>query len=207
MAACGFEGNSDMYGIGIRLAFYLQWFTSILAGWIARSEAPSIDFSTTVFIAATFIALIIQTVRNDLATVEIYIILLLCFGGYLYLVPLYAWRILTGCNPRLDPSRWTRVRPSKFFSFANFWILIAVTCFQLWFWFSAVQGNSQEGNCQQYGFLFSKIALDNEAFVAINITLQFLLLLCCVGILVIWYGKAIGIWEERRYERPRYVPL
>jgi hypothetical protein len=58
-----------MYGLGIRLAFYLQWFGRILAAWIARSEVPNFAFSNIVFISATF-ALIIQTVRRNLKPVE-----------------------------------------------------------------------------------------------------------------------------------------
>ena len=194
-----------MYGIGIRIGFYLQWYTNILASWVAPREADGLDFSNTVFITATFIALIIQTIRHRLITVEIYIILLLCFGGYIYLVPLYAWRILTGCNPMLDPSRWSRVVKSKFFSLVNFWMLISVSCFQLWFWFSEVSRLDQNNGCQTYGFLFSKVPLSGKTFIVLNIILQFLLLLCCIGVLIIWCGKSFEIWEEKDYILPRYA--
>ncbi|KAG9246536.1 hypothetical protein BJ878DRAFT_560315 [Calycina marina] len=152
---------------------------------------------------ATFIALIIHTIQNSLQTVEIYIVLLLCFGGYLYLVPLYIWRLLTGCNPRFDPTRWSRVRKSKFFNFVNFWMLIAVTSFQLWFWFDRVPKLPSESVCQSYRFLFFKIRLNSKIFVTLNLVLQFLLVIYCVSILVLWSSKSLGYWKERIHARPR----
>lgn len=84
MASCGFSGNSDMYGLGIRLGFYLNWYGSTLASWIARDELDGMELSNSFFVAATFLALIIQTARDILKTVEIYIVLLLTFGGYIF---------------------------------------------------------------------------------------------------------------------------
>jgi hypothetical protein len=30
---CSFIGNSDFYGIGVRLGFYFQWFSGLIAGF------------------------------------------------------------------------------------------------------------------------------------------------------------------------------
>jgi hypothetical protein len=86
MASCGFDGNADMYGVGIRVGFYLQWYSCILASWISRVEVPSMRIANLMFVSATFLAMIIQTFENKIRPVEIYISLLLTFGGYLYLV-------------------------------------------------------------------------------------------------------------------------
>ena len=113
MDNCRFVGNSDMYGLGIRIGFYLQWYGGIMATMIAKSEIVGLRISNALFIAATFLALLIQVANNKLRLVEIYIILLLTFGSYLYFVPLYVWRVITGCSTRLDPSRYPRVRAGK----------------------------------------------------------------------------------------------
>jgi hypothetical protein len=91
MSACTITGNPDMYGLGIRIGFYMQWYGAILAAWIAPSEVPGLRFWNPLFIAATFLALLIQTVEKTLHPVEIYTILLLTFGGYFHFVPLYIW--------------------------------------------------------------------------------------------------------------------
>lgn len=106
MAVCKISGNNDMYGLGIRIGFYLQWYGAILARWIAPSEVKNLAFSLDIFVAATFLALINLTFNdfNSLEPVETYIVLLLLFGAYLALVPIYVWRLLTACNPY-----WVRV--------------------------------------------------------------------------------------------------
>jgi len=200
---CPFSGNADMYGLGIRIGFYLQWYGRILATTIAKSQIEGLRVSNSLFVAATFLALLIQASSNSLRLVEIYIVLLLTFGGYLYFVPLYAWKLLTGCSTRWDPSRYPRGRVGKLFNTLNFLLLVSVSVFQLWFWTTAVLGSDSAG-CVEYGFLFGSTPLNGRAFVALNIVLYLLLLLFCAGILGITARKKI-IGAERKRSRNRLV--
>lgn len=76
----------------------------------------------------------------------------------------------------------------------NFVLLIAVSGFYLWVWFVNVQCLDRNvDGCREYGFLFTKIELNNKAFAALSIVFQFLLLLCCVGVFCIEAGKVGGI--------------
>jgi predicted branched-subunit amino acid permease len=101
MAVCKIEGKSDMYGLGIRLGFYFLWYGAILARWLAPTEIKSLAYTNDVFVAATFLALIIATATDvySLEPVETYIVLLLMFGTYLVMVPMYIWRLLSACDP------------------------------------------------------------------------------------------------------------
>lgn len=110
-----------MYGLSIRIGFYLQWYAGDLASWLAPSEVNRIRLTISVFIAATFLALLIQVILKipSLQVVEIYITLLLTFGYFLFLVLLYVWRMLTGYNPALDPFRFSRVWPGQVYSVLN----------------------------------------------------------------------------------------
>jgi len=200
MSTCTFIGNTDMYGLGIRIGFYLQWFGNILALWVARGEVQGMRWSNSLFIAATFLALIIQTEKDNLRPVEIYIILLLTFGGYLYFVPLYIWRLLTGCAPEWDPSRFPLVKARKLFSALNFLLLVTVSLFQLWFWISKVESVGSDG-CQEYGFFFAKLRLNEKGFVVANILFHFFLLLCCLVVLCITIGKVLKILEKKESVR------
>ncbi|KAH8655007.1 hypothetical protein BGZ60DRAFT_435415 [Tricladium varicosporioides] len=193
--ACKITGNADMYGLGIRLGFYLQWYISIIATWIARSEVRSMRISNLLFVAATFLALVIQTARESLNSVEIYVILLLAFGGYLSLVPLYLWRIMTGCVPKLDPSRYPSVRNGPLFSALSFVLLFAVSSFQLWFWSSRVRQPDTNG-CPQYGFFFTKLRLDSKGLITTNLVFYCLLLTSCFAILIATALKFFKIIEE-----------
>ncbi|KAJ4353472.1 uncharacterized protein N0V89_005202 [Didymosphaeria variabile] len=108
MAVCTIDGNSDMYGLGIRLGYYFLWYGAILARWMAPSEVKNVAFSTDMFVAATFLALIILTESDidNLEPAETYIVLLLMFGAYLALVPIYVWRLLTACDPYWVSKAW-----------------------------------------------------------------------------------------------------
>jgi len=205
MAVCAFDGNTDMYGIGIRIGFYLQWYAGIAASWMAPSEVPGLRFTISLFIAATFLALLIQILRDvsSLEVVEVYIILLLTFGYYLFLVPLYVWRLLTRCNPAFDPSRNPRVRAGKVYSLLNFPLLIAVASFQLWFWFARVP-TLDSRDCVEYGFFFAKVRMNARPFEIINILLYLLLLIFCAVILLISGGIKMKFIEERETPQLRY---
>ena len=135
MVVCQFQSNNSMYGIGIRLGYYLQWYGMMLARWIAPTEVKTLAFSTDVFVAATFLALMIETARDvdGLRPVETYIVLLLMFGVYLALVPLYIWRLLTRCDPYWDPARYPVVGLGALSANLSFVLLIALLLFQFWF--------------------------------------------------------------------------
>ncbi|KFY97459.1 hypothetical protein V500_02052 [Pseudogymnoascus sp. VKM F-4518 (FW-2643)] len=197
MPSCSFSGNADMYGAGIRVGFYLQWLGTILASWIVRDEVPSMRMSRALFVFATFLALIIKTAQDTLRPVEIYVVLLLCFGGYLYYVPLYGWRILTRFNARLDPSRHPKVGNGPVYSVLNFGLMTAVSIFQAWFWLGKIR-NTDFGACLEYGFLFSKVRLNTVWFLAVNVVLNFLVLLISIGVLSI---AAVRIGNASRLSR------
>lgn len=218
-STCGFTGNSDMYGLGIRIGFYLQWFGTILANWIAKSEVPGMRFSNSLFVAATFLALVIQTAHAALRPVEIYIILLLTFGAYWYLVPLYLWRLITCGNRLLDPGAFPRVRAGPVLSALKFGLLVAVSIFQLWFWFGRVNAVNVD-SCVEYGFFFGKLALNNKGFVVANILFHFILLGCCLFVLFLtvrkWARKRLGVvdsgygsdgWGELKIRQVMYSTL
>jgi hypothetical protein len=195
MAVCSFDGNADMYGLGIRIGFYLQWFSGIMSSFLAPSEVEGLRFSNTFFIAATFLALLILTIQDvsSLHIVEVYIILLLTFGYFLFLVPLYLWRILIMSNANYDPTRWPRVKASGTYSVLSFLLLIAVASYQLWFWFARVPDlNGQD--CEEFGFFFARVRLNTKWFEILNIVFYFLLLLnsfvmLSIRALVDWFKK------------------
>jgi hypothetical protein len=196
-----------MYGLGIRIGFYLQWYGAIVASWLARTEVQGLRISLAFFIAATFLALVIQTVQDKLEIVEIYIILLLTFGSYLSLVPLFAWRFVTECQPLWDPSRFPMVDPGPTHSDLHVPLLLSVVAFQLWYWFVRIPELAVQKTCQQYGFLFAKIRLDGVVFQVINIVLNFILGVIVVCLAIIRLVKvAFGIKEEDKIQRDRMTP-
>ena len=188
---CPFTGHLETYGLGIRIAFYLLWYSIPLSLWIARTETKSLRLLHAILTAATFLGLIIQTDKKTvlLRPVEIYITILLCFATHLYFIPLYIWRALTCCQLPFDPARFARVDRGPIFEIVNFLLLVAVVVFKLWFWFEVAgengagvsgfrfgDGGGSVVGCQEYGFFFSKVRLDGKGLVVGNILLAFVVL-------------------------------
>jgi hypothetical protein len=187
---CPIDGNSDMYGLGIRIGFYLQWYGALLAAWIAPGEAPALRLTNVLFTAAVFLATVIQTMEPA----EIYIILLLNFGSSLYLIPVFAWRFATGFDPKWDPTRFPQSKPpSTMFNRMRTILLIAVMSYQIWFWLTQVPLLNTK-QCVSYGFIFHKIPLNQHWFWLANliITAVLLAVLALVFVLMIFRGHKPG---------------
>jgi len=195
-----------MYGLGIRLGYYLQWYGVILARWIAPSEVKAIGFSIDLFVAATFLALIILTANDveSLQPVETYIVLLLMFGSYLVLVPIYLWRLLTACDPYWDPTRYPLVNTGALQANLSFLLLLAVLVFQYWFWFDRVP-DLDRYSCEQYGFLLSQVRLNSRASVVLNALMYFWLGVVCLYLLILKILHILGFPDPGEQRKRRVI--
>ena len=211
--SCQTEGFADMYGAGIRVGFYLQWFGSIIAEWLSPDDALGLRFANSFFTGATLIALIFQTSSNSLTSIDVYVVLLLTFGAYYYLVPLWIWRAITCFNSLRDPSRWTLLPTSVVFSRLTLLILLAVSSYQIWFWSTGInQLSGPPSGCPEYGFFFAMIPLNNTGFIVVNILLNIgVLLVCLVTICLSFRILEISRSEDGETssvetEQTRYLP-
>lgn len=80
---CSFEGNSDFYGIGVRVGFYLTWISGLVAFIFNPDDSEGQADAQTIFLIANLIALIILQVQNASDTNVVVPILLfyMFFGG------------------------------------------------------------------------------------------------------------------------------
>ncbi len=188
--SCSFTGHADMYGVGIRIGFYLLWFGVLLASWLVPRETSLLRNLLLLYMLATFLALIIHIATSlaALAAVEVYLLLLLCYGTYYAFLPLYLWRLLTGCSPFWDPGRWPRVPSARTWSVINILALLAMSIFAMWFWITglgsmptvASLSSSPSSSCTDHAFFFAEVPLANQLFIALNVLISIVLLLACV---------------------------
>ncbi|KAI1763553.1 hypothetical protein GGR53DRAFT_467202 [Hypoxylon sp. FL1150] len=182
---CEINGHADVYGLGIRLGFYLQWFGVILASWIAPSEVHSIRHANAIFLAATLLSLI--ALRDALAVPESYVVLLFLFGSTLYAIPKVLLRYAVRCcGPRCALATYSTSPPRrKTFGFLWSVLVLAETFFLLWFTFTRVATLEEEGRCVRYGFLFAKMRLHGEGFLHLFLgVLGFLMVSAFIGLMV-----------------------
>ncbi|KAL1874811.1 hypothetical protein Daus18300_003352 [Diaporthe australafricana] len=60
MAVCQISANSGSYGVGTRIAFYLQWFGMIITSWVLESDALNLKFINALTTAATSVGLVLN---------------------------------------------------------------------------------------------------------------------------------------------------
>jgi hypothetical protein len=77
---CTFTGNSDLYGLGIRIGIYLQWTSGLLANTFHADSVQDMLATNTIFLMALFIALAIITANATVLAAEVMILLQFCFG-------------------------------------------------------------------------------------------------------------------------------
>lgn len=209
MAACHIPVSSGSYGLGIRIAFYLQWFGMIVISWVFESDALNLKLINALTTAATSIGLVLNLER--LEPVEIYIVLLLTCGALYFTVPVYLWRLVTCCRPWWDPERWTRIKTGWLFRATTYSMHGALLILHIWFWCRGVHNRHKtdqtlntDMKCEQFGFLFAPVRLDDTGLVTLNVIIHTTILLIGTGV----FANRIGILEVcswgRSQERRRW---
>lgn len=80
---CGFTGDSDLYGIGIRLGYYTQALSVWFANYFVLSEAKVLRSMNLLFLVALFIALVWLSHQSQKTyAVEIFLLLRLLFATW-----------------------------------------------------------------------------------------------------------------------------
>ena len=127
----GFDGNSDFYGLGIRLGLYLQWISSILANAYLKSERRIMAGAYAASTLAMLIALLLLIFRHKCVfTAEVIIMLYFLWGGwYQVMLPyMLRWNALYKSESRPED---TRLRGLNIYLVFLNYSVAAVTA---WFW-------------------------------------------------------------------------
>ncbi|KAB5554460.1 hypothetical protein GE09DRAFT_128712 [Coniochaeta sp. 2T2.1] len=138
---CGFDGNPDLFGLGVRVGIYIQMISFVLAGVFLPRESAYLQGSAFVFLLAIFIALIRETVAKTLHATE---------------VALVAWLIIyqvigvsSTLTKHLTVSSAVRM-VLAFFIFPPF------VGYMVWYWYVGID-TLPEGACGEYGFFWTKV--------------------------------------------------
>ncbi|PNY27979.1 Uncharacterized protein TCAP_02095 [Tolypocladium capitatum] len=202
MSLCSPLSRPDMYGLGIRLSLYTQWFAALAFEHMGQESLPEIRLLGLLLSAGVTVGLMAQLARGALDAAGIYILLLLGSGSHLFLVPVYAWRALSCCNPYWSPPAWSQEEQLRVFRVLNFVLILTASSVGVWFFATYLPGLDR--GCRQFGFLFSQASLDyNEPFVAVNAALYVVIVVGCVAVVLM---KACFVPADARRMRRRRVP-
>jgi hypothetical protein len=153
---CGFAGNSDLYGLGIRLGVYIQWISTFVAwGWCEEGhEELAGEYLSFVF--ALMIAMIVVTVQaQPVHTAEIFLLTYILFGGTIAVMAIRAM-------PRRVYSKGAKpmtIRTAEFWTAMIIYFAAGVYC--SWFWLYGYRHDFLETPCGTFGFLFTRVSLYN----------------------------------------------
>jgi hypothetical protein len=150
---CAFAGNSDFYGLGIRIGIYLQWVTSLLANRYLREAIDGSLETNTIFLLAVFVAMVVATAQGTIRSAEVVVILHLCFGFLFSILSIWGHRTRSTKGP---------VRFPLLGSFFRLCLATAISAYAIWFWFRGVQPLHGDA-CDPYTFLFAKVDIAGRA--------------------------------------------
>ncbi|KAF5648301.1 mitotic spindle assembly checkpoint MAD2 [Fusarium sp. NRRL 25303] len=152
---CSLEGRSDVYGVGTRAAFYAQWVGSLLMEYLSEENLTDLRFISLFSSAAASISLVIGIAYNSLEPLDIYFLLLLAMGFYIFQMPLYIWRILTRCQAHLDPFQLSKESHGHFYHLMSLTVLSANVSIGTWYFTSFLP--QLDRDCRDLVILFGKV--------------------------------------------------
>jgi hypothetical protein len=126
LCSSGFQGNSDIYGPGIRIGLYLQWLLSLIAKQFLRDTRIGLSQAYLIFSLAIFIAVMVMTASNECNfSVEVVMLHTMYFGDYFCV---FYMPNLTGKGnvPEWQGMSWTRA--------VMFMLYAAMVGHGAWFW-------------------------------------------------------------------------
>lgn len=195
---CGVSdnGHPEMYGLGLRLAFYLQWLGLTVIEYMDESALAPVRLIGLALSTSAFLGLLLQAPAGNLSPAEAYLVFLLAASTYIYVIPIYIWKTVTRFDSHWDPFQCTAEQPSPIFKVLDFILMLALSCVGVWYWCAYVTDGRL--TCAAYGFFFSPVLIKNKAFIAFNALIWLTVLLASVATLLLRARQELDIFSERK---------
>ncbi|KAB5581208.1 hypothetical protein GE09DRAFT_465353 [Coniochaeta sp. 2T2.1] len=144
---CGFDGNPDLFGLGVRVGIYLKFVTSILAIFVPQMMSHFFS-STFVFALAIFIALIRETVAKRLHAPEVDIVACLVVFLSFGMASTPEIHLALRSISNMFSSSAARTANLTLSLFLALFLAPAYCLYFVWFWYSGI--DSFPHNCTEY---------------------------------------------------------
>lgn len=199
---CPTPGRPEMYGLGIRVGFYIQWLAAVIIEYFDEDDLPDVRFLGALFSAAATTSLVVQLARDRLQPMDIYITLLLAIGIFFFFMPLHVWRILTRCNPNLDPFQLSKEQHGLIYQVCTFVLLATNAGVATWFYTSYLP--DLDRSCHQYAFVFGKTDIEDKRYIVFSAMFYICVLIACAVFLLFHpCCRYIVEVDDRHYSRVR----
>ena len=144
---CGFSGDSDILGIGIRIGYYTQSLSVWFANYFVSSEAKVLRSVNLLFLVALFIALVwlVHSPQQTYA-IEVYLLLRLLFA---------TWYVGVLDRSKFNKTKWRKSHIRVVVRESSLLGLLAYTVWFAWIGLDRVKGTP----CGTFVFFATKINL------------------------------------------------
>ena len=144
---CGFKGNNDIYGIGIRIGYYTQAISVWFANYFVLSEAKNLRPTNLLFLFAMFIGLIwLSHQESEAYAIEAFLLLQLLFA---------TWYIGVLNRGRFSKKYW-RFSPMR--SVISSATMLTILGYNAWFWWKGLDRMTKT-SCGSFVFFMAKVEL------------------------------------------------
>ncbi len=144
---CGFSGNPDIYGLGIRTGYYSQALSVWVANFFVFSESKKLRSVNTLFMFALFVGLIWIS-HNPSQTYAIEAFLLTQLLSATWYVSILDQSKFSKGNWKFSPLRMV----------IQDFTLLGILAYSIWFWWVGLD-LMQKTPCGTYIFFLSKVSL------------------------------------------------
>lgn len=156
-----FQGNGDLYGLGIRIGIYLQWVASLLSNNLLPENRKEHDtayliFSTSIC-AATFVS---SFAGSCVFSIEIEILYWLYWGGFMCVVAFSPNQIRLGRH-----AEWVTIHWSSVFQFTTHTLM---TYHGIWFIWHAYDYVFARMPCGTYQFFLAPVLDPSRTFCVVR---------------------------------------
>jgi hypothetical protein len=183
-SGCAFDGNPDLYGIGIRVGIYLQWVAQVLVTlWKPSAEGSTLVVKLLLQVAI-LLGLIILTANGEAIAVDVLIAFWLLFG------PLPSLNL-----KRLNPF-------ATIYGLPRIAMGTATAAFYCWFWFVGWEKLVPPG-CHAVAF-FGNVSVDGPFRIFCMVAIIAYLVLCAalIGARLVRPNVPQQWWKHNWEEQP-----
>jgi hypothetical protein len=187
---CGFEGNNDIYGIGIRIGIYAQILAVWFANYFLLSEVQVLRDSVSIFsVAILIVALIFASNPSDVYAVEAFVLL-----------QILAWSCMMGVRAKSSYSKATFSRGSFLRRVVCEVVNLMNICLHVWFWWAGVD-DMKTTPCGTWLMIYvvktSLLGWARKVMMAMSL----FVLLCTIYWVVVVFLRPWTAWKVREKRR------
>ncbi|KAH6865753.1 hypothetical protein BKA58DRAFT_226724 [Alternaria rosae] len=189
-SVCGFEGNNDIYGIGIRIGIYAQILAVWFANYFLLSEAQVLRDSVSIFsVAILIVALIYASNPTGVYAVEAFVLL-----------QILAWSCMTGVRAKSSYNKATFSRGSFLRRVMCEIVNLVNICLHVWFWWAGLD-HMKKTPCGTWLMMYV-VKTDLFGWARkVMMAMSLFVLLCTIYWMVLGFLKPWTSWKVKEKRR------